>query len=247
MKKILKKSIIILTLLLFWQASYYIFQVANPLLPAPLDIFTSLVELLATKEFYFDIFASLGRVLVGFFLAASLGVPLGLWLGDKKEIGEYFLPLIEILRPIPPIAWIPVAILLFGLGNSAAYFVIFLGAFFPIFSNAYLGARSLPQIYKNVAATFEFSYWLYWREYVVKYALPFIFTGLKIGLGMAWICVIAAEMMGSQSGLGYFVQINRLYLKTERMFSGIITIGLIGYLLSACLDAITRKIIKVKN
>lgn len=244
MKKFIKKFILIFLLLTIWQVVYFVFQISNPLIPSPWEIILALISLLATSDFYFDILASLGRVLVGFSLAVFFAVPLGLMLGNAPKIGEYFLPLIEFLRPIPPIAWIPVSILIFGLGNNSAYFIIFLGVFFPVFSNTYFGAASLPQIYKNVFASFEFSNIKYFKEVLLKFCLPYIFAGLKIGIGMAWICVIAAEMIGAQSGLGYFIQINRLYLRTDYMIVGMIIIGLIGYVLNLIISGLEKKIIK---
>lgn len=247
MKKILKNLVVLLLALGLWQMIYFIFKIGNPILPSPVEIGRALIEVGATKEIFIHIFNSLDRVLVGFGLASIIGVSLGLVLGNYKKVGEYFHPLVEILRPIPPIAWIPIAILLFGLGNSSAYFIVFLGAFFPIFSNTYFGAESMPVIYKNVATSFELSRFKFFKEILFKYSLPYIFTGLKIGMGMAWICVIAAELIGAQSGLGYFIQINRLLLNTDKMMAGMILIGLIGFVLNSLVEVLEKRIIKWKS
>jgi len=247
MNNLIKKIIFPFFIFLVWQASYFIFKIENSLLPSPFEIIQASFELGKSSEIYLDIFDSLQRVFIGFSLASIVGIFLGLILGNFKKVSEYFLPLIEILRPIPPIAWIPVAILIFGLGNTSAYFIIFLGSFFPIFSNTYFGAASLPLIYRNTAASFELPQLLFFKDILLKFSLPYIFTGLKIGIGMAWICVIAAEMIGAQSGLGYFIQINRLYLRTDNMFVGMILIGLIGYVLNLFFSWLEIKIIKWQN
>ena len=247
MNKVIKSFLVIILALGLWQLAYFIFQIQNPLLPAPSKIGQAFLKLFASEVIFFHILNSLQRVLVGFGLASIAGVFLGLVLGYYKRAGEYIRPLVEILRPLPPIAWIPIAILFFGLGNSSAYFIIFLGAFFPIFTNAYFGAESLPQVYKDISASFELSRLIFFKEILFKYALPYIFSGLKIGLGMAWICVIAAEMIGAQSGLGYFIQINRLLLQTDKMLAGMILIGLIGLILNILIESLEKRIIKWKN
>jgi ABC-type nitrate/sulfonate/bicarbonate transport system permease component len=242
MKKFFKKTLVIFVLVLIWQV--YSFLNSNFLISSPLEIVQALINLFQEKDIYFHILNSLRRVAVGFLGATILGIGLGLSLGNYKRVGEYFLPLIEILRPIPPIAWIPVAILLFGLGDAPAYFIIFLGAFFPIFSNTYFGAMSLPKIYRNTSQSFELSRFTFFYEILFKYSLPNIFVGLKIGIGMAGICVIAAEMIGAQSGLGYFIQTSRLFLHIDKMLAGIFLIGLIGYFLNTCMFYLEKKIVK---
>jgi len=179
MRRFLKNFIVIISALVLWQSVYFIFQINNPILPPPIEIGRALVEVIATKEIFIHILNSLQRVLVGFSLASVVGIFLGLILGYYKKVGDFFRPLVEVLRPIPPIAWIPIAILLFGLGDESAYFIIFLGAFFPIFTNTYFGAESLPKIYKNISASFEFSRLVFFKDILFKYSLPFIFAGLK--------------------------------------------------------------------
>jgi len=247
MKNLYKNSLVIILLLLTWQLFYFVSDSENFLLSSPGKIIQVLFNLVYTGEVFNHIGNSLQRVLVGFGLATVLGVFLGLLLGDNRKVGEYFLPIIEILRPIPPIAWIPIAILIFGLGNTSAYFVVFLGSFFPIFTNTYFGAASMPQIYRNVQASFELSRFVYFKDILFKYSLPHIMAGLKIGIGLAWVCVIAAEMIGAQSGLGYFIQINRLLLHTDKMFAGIVLIGLLGFFLNMSIKKVEKVVIKWKE
>ena len=215
-------------ILLVWQAVHFYF-IPQSFLPSTITIAKAFADSLANGELLQQVAASLWRVTVGFIAATILGISLGILGGTIDLVGKIVKPLVEIVRPIPPIAWIPIAILLFGLGNTSAYFIVFLGAFFPIFTNTYFGASSVPVIYRNIAGSFEMHSYM-WRV-VFFYALPSIFTGLKIGVGMAWMSVIAAELIGAQTGLGYFIQINRLLLRTDNIVAGMIVIGVVGAVL----------------
>jgi NitT/TauT family transport system permease protein/sulfonate transport system permease protein len=240
----LKKILTILAIISLWQLIYFIFPADHYVIPSPVEIGGTFYEVLMSKEIFFHTLASFSRVVVGFFIAAIVGIGLALLFGYYRTVGEYFRPIVEILRPIPPIAWIPIAILIFGLGNASAYFIVFLGAFFPIFTNTYFGVISLPKIYKNVASSFELGRFVFFRKILFKFSLPYIFTGLKIGIGMAWICVIAAELIGAQSGLGYFIQLNRLMLQTDKMLVGMILIGIIGYFLNYLISTAEKTVVK---
>lgn len=236
----MKKVLLIILLIAIYQTVNILFP--NNYFPSVFQIFETLLKNLSSKEIYFDIAASLLRVLIGFLIASIVGISLGLILAYDKRLKDIKL-YIELLRPIPPIAWIPIAIIIFGLGNSSAYFIVFLGAFFPIFTNTYFGAVSIPNIYRNVASSFEIGKVRYFTKILLFFTLPYIFTGLKIGIGMAWMSVIAAELIGAQSGLGYFIQLNRLLLQTDNIIIGMILIGLIGYLLQKLIDFMEKKLI----
>lgn len=212
----------------------------NNFFPSIFELMNSFIKNFSNKDYYIDIINSLLKVSVGFLIASIIGILLGLILGSTQKF-KFIVKIIEILRPIPPIAWIPIAIIIFGLGNTSAYFIVFLGAFFPIFTNTYFGALSLPLIYKNISSSFEISSSTYFFKILLFNALPNIFTGLKIGIGMAWMSVIAAELIGSQSGLGYFIQLNRLLLRTDNILIGMITIGFIGNLLQNLIELIRKK------
>lgn len=228
----MKKIISILALLAIWQWGYALSPLSYHFLPSPVEVLLALKEGLLNGQILINVTESLRRVLIGFGVASVMGVSLGLFLGGNKKISDYLKPLIEILSPIPPIAWIPIAILLFGLGDNSAYFIVFLGGFFPIFTNTYVGATTLPKIYKNVADSFEISKSTFFGKILFFFSMPYIFTGLRIGMGMSWMSVIAAEMIGAQSGLGYFIQLNRLLLRTDNVILGMILIGIIGMILS---------------
>lgn len=237
----MKKILSIVLLAFIYQAIYLLFPIRN-YFPSIFQILEALLKNLSNKEIYIDIGASLLRVLIGFLIASIIGISLGLILAYDKRL-RYIKLYIELLRPIPPIAWIPIAIIIFGLGDSSAYFIVFLGAFFPIFTSTYFGAVSIPTIYKNVASSFEIGKVKYFTKILLFFTLPYIFTGLKIGIGMAWMSVIAAELIGAQSGLGYFIQLNRLLLQTDNIIIGMVLIGIIGYLLQKIIEYIEKILI----
>lgn len=237
----MKKIISLILLATMYQTVYFLFPIHN-YFPSVLQILQALLRNLSSQEMYLDIAASLLRISIGFLIASAVGISLGLILAYDKRLKEIKM-YIDLLRPIPPIAWIPIAIIVFGLGNSSAYFIVFLGAFFPIFTNTYFGAISIPKIYKNVALSFQIGKVRYFTKILLFFTLPYIFAGLKIGIGMAWMSVIAAELIGAQSGLGYFIQLNRLLLQTENIIVGMILIGLIGYLLQKLIDFMEKKLI----
>lgn len=232
----IKKIILALLLLGIYQLAYKLLLVRF-YLPSLSQIVSSLVTNFSTPSFYIDIFSSLQRVFVGFLTATIVGVVLGILFGYNKFFRNFRF-YIELLRPIPPIAWIPIAIIIFGLGDTSSYFIVFLGAFFPIFTSTYFSVISMPEIYKNVAQSFEIGKFEYVKNVIFFYSLPNIFTGMKIGIGMAWMSVIAAELIGAQSGLGYFIQLNRLLLQTDNVVVGMLIIGIIGLLLSKLVDLI---------
>lgn len=231
----IKKIIVVLAVIALWQGLYVFFPINPHLIPPPLDIAASFADSIATGEIIEHLFVSLQRVIIGFLIAAIVAVPSALFLGYHRKINALVEPLVEILRPIPPIAWIPIAILLFGLGDDSAHFIIFLGAFFPIFTNTLFGAMSLPMIHKNTALSFEIDRYALFKNILFYFSLPYIFTGLKIGIGMAWMSVIAAELVGAQSGLGYFIQMNRVVSQVDKIIVGMIMIGVAGYILNTLL------------
>lgn len=238
----IKKLLLLISLFPLYQGAYLLLS-NKFFLPSLSQISISFIDNFSHGDIYQDIFQSLMRVSVGFFFASIIGILLGLFLADNTRLRNLKI-YIDLLKPIPPIAWIPIAILLFGLGNNSSYFIVFLGAFFPIFTNTYFGGVSIPQIYKNVASSFEMGKISYFYKILFFFTLPYIFTGLKIGLGMAWMSVIAAELINAQSGLGYFIQLNRLLLRTENIILGMFLIGLIGFALQKCVEFVEKKITK---
>ncbi len=230
-------------LLLLWQ--FACARAGSRLLASPLQILASFVELCRSGELPRHVLASLGRILGGYLAAAPLGVLLGLLLGVKKRLREFTSSLlIAVLRPIPPLAWVPLAILWFGLGNGPAYFVTAIAAFFPIFTNTLSGVQNVPKRYLEVARIFGAGDELQLRDIVFPSALPFIAAGLRVGLMVAWMSVIAAEMVSSNHGLGSFIESSQELLDTSAVMVGMMTIGLVGVAMDLVLKRLEKRFLR---
>ena len=171
---------------------------------------------------------SLKVVLVGFVLAVVVGVPLGLLSGYYRIADDLVTPIFEVIRPIPPLAWTPLAIIWMGLGSTAKSFLIFLAAFVPCVINSYTGIRLTNQVRINVAKTFGASNWEIFRTVCVPSALPMVFAGIKIAIGNAWTTVVAAELLAASAGLGYMIQQGRTYSRSDIIIVGMFAIGITG-------------------
>jgi len=239
----LKHLILIPIIFLLWEIGVRLHWINGNVLPPPSATIHALIDLAEAGYLWQDIEASVLRVTIGFTLAAIAAVSLGLALGIWRSAAAYLLPVIELLRPISVLAWIPLAILWFGLGDHSAWFIIFLGSFFPIFTNTYLGARSVAPIHLQVAQCFGASKWLFLRRVMFPSALPYIVAGLRVGLGVGWTCVIAAELIAATSGLGYMIQLARTMIETEKVMAGMIVIGIIGFLMNSGMHWLERRLI----
>lgn len=172
--------------------------------------------------------ASIYRVAVGFTLAAGIGIPLGLWAGWNLRGFQAINPLIQALRPISPIAWIPVAVLWFGVKDSAAIFLVTLSSFFPIVTGTMIAVQSIPLVYVRSAKNFGLGGFDLFRFVVLPASMPQIVTSLRMALGIAWLVIVAAEMIAVDSGLGYLIMDARNSNYYDRVVGSMITIGLIG-------------------
>ncbi|HVI92839.1 MAG TPA: ABC transporter permease [Anaeromyxobacter sp.] len=191
-----------------------------------------------------DAVASLIRVAGGFALGAALALPLGLLMGASRIVHELMNPIVQILRPIPPIAYIPLAILWFGLGNPPAFFLISLGAFFPVLMNTIAGVRSVDAIYLRAARNLGAPQsTLFWRI-MVPAAMPYILAGLRIGIGVAFIVVIVAEMIAVNSGLGYRILEAREYFWSDKVIAGMISIGIAGLGIDAFMNRLNSWLLR---
>ncbi len=196
--------------------------------PTPLAVGGALIDTISSGELFADVIASVSRILVGFFIAVLMGTLLGVGLGYFKRLAKYGVFFIEMFRPIPPIAWIPLAILWFNIGNRPAYFIVFLGVFFPIFSSAFTAVRSVESLYVDAAKSLGADTKILTTDVLIPTALPHLLSGLRAGLGVGWMCVVTAELVGAQSGLGYMIQLNRTMLQTDYVVAGMVIIGLVG-------------------
>lgn len=208
------------------------------LLPTPLATFEGFGDVLRDGTLLRDVAASLQRVLSGFALAALTAVPLALLVVSFRTLSRVLVPVLALLRPIPPIAWVPIAILWFGLGDKPSYFVTAVAAFFPIFLNALGGARSVEAQHLRAARCLGARKLELLRYVYLPSSLPAVWTGLKIGLGQSWMAVVTAELVAAQSGLGHMIELNRLQLETPRVFVGMFMIAVIGALMTLGLGSL---------
>ena len=188
---------------------------------------------LYTPEYYQHIGRSVWRVTQAFTLATVFGVPLGLLLGWSRRFRDYVFPLFELLRPIPVLAWVPLAIVMFVATESAVIYLAFLASFFATALNAMLGVESIDDSYVRAAECLGASRAQVFRHVILPGALPFIFTGLQISVGVAWFSLVAAEMVSGQYGLGYVINTSYSTVRYPTIIIGMITLGVVGYVTSA--------------
>lgn len=228
--------------LALWQFS--VKWTGTKVFPSPANVETGLAGLLHQHVLWNDIADSLRRVALGYGAAVLIGVPTGLILGWYPMLNQVVNPVTQILRPISPIAWIPVSILLFGIGDRAAVFLIFLSAFFPIVVACVSSASSVPSIYRRAGRNFGLSSIQVLSRVVFPAALPQILVGLRIALGVAWLVVVAAEMIAVDSGLGYLVIDSRNSGKRyDLVVAAMLVIGVIGLVL----DFAFRRLEKIRS
>ena len=214
-------------LLLLWHVAVRIS--GSDLFPAPLKVLLGVIELVRKGLLLKYVVASIFRVTIGFGLAVVLGVPLGLFLGWFQRLHYAFNPLIQVLRPISPIAWIPVAILWFGVDDRAPIFLIFLASIFPIMVSAMAAVRNIQPVYIRAARNFGLGRIELFRRVIFPATLPQVLTGIRIALGVAWLVVVAAEMIAVDSGLGYLIiDARNAGNRYDLVVAGMLLIGLIG-------------------
>jgi len=195
-------------------------------------------------ELLHDAGGSLWRVIMGFGVGFVLALPLGLVMGANARLREFANPLIQVLRPIPPIAYIPLAILWFGLGNPPAVFLIALGAFFPILMNTMAGVSQVDSIYLRAARNLGASPGRIFLKVMLPGAMPFILSGVRIGIGTAFLVVIVAEMIAVNNGLGYRILEAREYFWTDKIIAGMLSIGLIGLGIDLAMERLNRHLLR---
>lgn len=187
-------------------------------------------------------FQSLKLALTSFFIATIVGVPLGWLMGYYKVLDFLLNPLFEIIRPIPPIAWIPIVILTMGIGMSAKVFIIFVAAFVPNVINSYLGIRLTDATLINVAKTFGAGDWKIFTTVCIPSSMNMVFTGIRLSLNNSWTTLVAAEMLASIRGLGYMIQMGRTIIRPDIIIVGMFTIGLTGALMNNILGLFEKKV-----
>jgi NitT/TauT family transport system permease protein len=213
----------------------------TPYFPTPAQVANGFAELVRNGTLVQHIAASLMRVTLGYLAAVTVAIPLGVLMGWFPSTFYAFNPLIQLLRPISPIAWIPLAILWFGIGNLSPIFLIFLSSFFPMVVGAASGVQAVERQYVRAAENFGITGHRLLRKVVVPAALPQIIVGMRLGLGVAWLVVVAAEMIAIDSGLGYLIIDSRnAGNRYDLVVAAMVIIGVIGLLLDTVLRRLDR-------
>jgi NitT/TauT family transport system permease protein len=246
-KKIFLPFIPFIAFLVLWQwiASSKVFLPS--LLPTPIDVVHAFFELLQNGVLFEHAISSLFRVLTGFFLAAFVAIPLGMFFGWYRNLGFAFSPFIEMFRTISPIAWIPLAILWLGIGDRPAIFIIFITSFFPILIATMHAIKQIDPSIIKTAINFGAHGTALLYKVIFPASFPYIMVGLRIALGVAWVIIVAAEMVGMQSGLGFLILDGRNLLRTDIIMAGMVSVGLIGFLLDKLMYLLTRRFEKHQN
>jgi len=227
-------------ILLLWGLLSRYSNWSDQVFPGPVKVAVSMWELIADGTLIKHAVASLFRVTVGFYLAILFGIPLGIIMGRWRAAQNFFNPVIQFLRPISPLAWIPLAMLWFGIGDKPAVFLIFLASFFPLAVSTTVAVQSISPIHFYVAANFNFSRYEVITKIVIPGMLPAVLTALRITVTIAWLVVVAAEMIAVKSGLGYLILDSRNALRMDYVMNGMIVIGIIGLLLDHVMMRLSR-------
>lgn len=225
----------------FWYLSVEVWKLPRfAEMPGPTQVFTEWFSKDPTYglsifvgEYYMHIWVSTRRIAIAFFLATAIGVPLGLFLGWSIRFKQYVFPVFELLRPVPPLAWVPLAIVMFQGSETPVIFLTFLASFYATALNTMLGVESIDVSYIRAASCLGAKRWQVFLHVIVPGALPFIFTGLQISIGVAWFSLVAGEMVSGQYGLGYVINTSYTMVRYPTIVIGMVTLGIVGYVTSA--------------
>ena len=188
-----------------------------------------------------NVLASLGRVGIGFGLAAAVGIPLGFLIGRFRFLSDMAAPIIALLKPVSPLAWLPIGLLVFKAANPAAIYVIFVCSLWPMIVNTAVGVRQIPQDYLNVARVLNLSEWKVFTRILLPAVLPYVLTGVRLSIGVAWLVIVAAEMLTGGVGIGFWVWDECNNLKVDHILIAILVIGVVGLVLEQGLIFIARR------
>lgn len=222
-------------------------------LPGPVGVFREWVSpdpsygiSIYTPEYYQHILTSIWRVIQAFFLATFLGVPIGLFMGWKKSFKDYTFPLLETLRPIPMLAWVPLSILMWPGREASIIFLTFLGSFFATVLNTLLGVESIDEVYFRAASSLGAKPRHVFFKVILPGSLPFVFTGLQISMGFAWFSLVAGEMLAGEYGLGYLIWNSFIMVQYPVIVIAMVTLGVIGWLSSALIRMVGNRLMQWK-
>jgi NitT/TauT family transport system permease protein len=250
LKTVLIALVVPLALLLAWHLA--VKAGMTRLIPSPADVGEYMIDFAVggiwddafSATLHIHLFASMTRVYGGFALAALVAVPLGLLIGRNETVRALLDPFLQLMRPIPVTAWLPLSMILFGLGPHSAFFLVFLGAFYPILLNTVFGVRSVEKRLFEAASMLGCSGTAQFSRVVLPASLPSIFTGLRLGLGLAWFVIVVGEMTGVPQGLGAVIMDGRTLSRTELVICGMIVIGIAGFISDRIIVAIMNRLLR---
>jgi NitT/TauT family transport system permease protein len=242
----------VLGFLIIWQIAVMTKLVPSSYLSTPLEVINLFFVKLSDPfpdgaVLQINILSSLSVALTGFALAIVIGIPLGLFMGWYRGFDSFMRPIFEIIRPIPPVSWIPLTIVWLGIGLKAKAFIVFFAAFVPCLINSYTGIRQTSQVLINVAKTCGASNFTVFRRIGIPSSFTMVFAGVRVALGNSWATLVAAEMLAASSGLGYMILMGRMFARADIMILGIVVIGSIGVLFTFLLGLLEHKVLGWKK
>lgn len=249
-KKLVPPLVAIAIFLVIWQL---LTLGENPNLPSPITVVQETWDPFIINPFFdnggtdkglgLQILASLGRVAIGFSLSAMIGIALGILIGTNAFIYNAVDPIFQVLRTVPPLAWLPISLAAFQQSNPSAIFVIFITSIWPIIINTTVGVQQLPQDYRNVARVLRLSGRKYFFKILFPATVPYIFTGLRIGIGLSWLAIVAAEMLVGGVGIGFFIWDAYNSSLLSQIILALIYVGVVGLLLDRIVALIASKVV----
>lgn len=248
LKSTLLAGIGVLVFIGFWSLLSLYTQDA---LPGPLATFTVLKEMLSDpfydygpndKGIGLQLFNSIKTVLLGFLLGSLIAIPIGILMGASNTCKQIFYPIVQLLKPVSPLAWFPIGLVVFKDTGLATIFIVFITSLWSTLINTSFGVASIPQDHKNVAKAFGFSKMRYLTKILIPYSLPHIITGLRLSISVAWLVIVAGEMLSGGAGIGFFVWDSWNALSLEKVISAIIIIGMVGLLFDKLFTFIESKV-----
>ena len=240
MKKIINIIGGFVILIIIWQLIISFGNYSKALFPSPQGVIKAFVELVSNGVLFEDIRNSMIRFAIGYFISVVLGITLGLILGWFRNIWGFINPIVQLLRPISPMAWLPFIVLWFGIGDLPAVAIIFIAAFFPILLSTVAAVGNVDQTYLKVAKNFGIKQPQVLTKIILPAAFPSIATGLHLALGTAWVFLVAGEMVGAQSGLGFLIIDARNNLRADMLMAAMVVIGVLGLLLDSLIRLLEK-------
>jgi nitrate/nitrite transport system permease protein len=253
-KKIMRPLVALAVLLVIWQI---LCSGENPNLPGPIKVIQETWDPLIIHPFFdnggtdkglaLQIFASLTRVAVGFTLSSIVGIGLGILIGSSRLMYDALDPIFQVLRTVPPLAWLPIALAAFREAEPSSIFVIFITSIWPIIINTTVGVQQVPQDYRNVSRVLQLSKTEYFFNILFPAAVPYIFTGLRIGIGLSWLAIVAAEMLVGGVGIGFFIWDAYNSSKMSEIILALIYVGIVGLFLDRMVEFVATLVVPAEQ